>query len=145
MTDAWDGYPAARDRISAAFARPAVSNPIVLSGDVHSSWANDLLADYREPESQVVGTEFVGTSITSGGDGTDQRDETADVLAENPHIRFFNGQRGYARCRVTEQEWRTDYRVVPYVSRKGAGISTRASFTVLDGKPGLEARDRTAA
>ena len=144
MTDAWDGYPGARDRISAAFARPAVSNPIVLSGDVHSSWANDLLADYRRPESQVVGTEFVGTSITSGGDGTDQRDETADLLAENPHIKFFNGQRGYARCRVTEQEWRTDYRVVPYVSRQGAGISTRASFTVLDGRPGLEARDKTA-
>ena len=86
----------------------------------------------------MIGTEFVGTSITSGGNGADQRADTPRLLAENPHIKFFNDLRGYVRCRVTESEWRADYRVVPFVSRKGAAISTRASFVVQDGTPGLE-------
>jgi alkaline phosphatase D len=138
MSDAWDGYPAARARVSAALGRPGTSNPVVLSGDVHAGWANDLLADYADPDSKVIGTEFVGTSISSGGDGTDHRENTAAVLAANPHIKFFNGQRGYVRCRVTERQWQADYRVVPFVSRPGAGISTRASFVVESGRPGLE-------
>ncbi len=136
MGDAWDGYPVARDRISAGLA--AAPNPIVLSGDVHSNSANNLLADYRDPGSEVVGAEFVGTSISSGGDGHDGGGDHGDMLAENPHIKFFNGRRGYLRCRVTTDEWHTDYRVVPYVSRPGAGVSTRATFTVRDGVAGLQ-------
>jgi alkaline phosphatase D len=136
-TDAWDGYPAARERVSAAMAAPGVSNPIVLSGDVHSNWANDLLADYDDPGSRVIGTEFVGTSITSGGDGVDRSPAASSVLASNPHIKFHNAQRGYVRCHVSESEWRSDYRVVPYVSRTGAPVSTRASLTVQEGHPGV--------
>jgi len=135
--DAWDGYPAARQRISDVLAGDRTLNPIVLSGDVHANWANDLLEDYREPDSKAIGTEFVGTSISSGGDGADRGDSTEEVLAENPHIKFFNGQRGYLRCDVTAEEWRTDFRVVAHVTRKGAGISTRASLTVEAGKPGI--------
>ena len=136
--DSWDGYLGSRERVQAAFQRFGVSNPIVLTGDVHANWANELLADYDDPDSEVIGTEFVGTSITSGGNGADQRADTPRLLAENPHIKFFNDLRGYVRCRVTESEWRADYRVVPFVSRKGAAISTRASFAVQDGTPGLE-------
>jgi alkaline phosphatase D len=135
LCDAWDGYPAARDRVTAALSH--ATNPIVLSGDVHANWGNDLLADYDDPDSKVIGTEFVGTSISSGGDGGDGREDADELLAENPHIKFFNGQRGYVRCQVSEREWRTDYRVVPYVSRRGAGVSTRATFSVRAGSPGL--------
>ena len=83
-----------------------------------------------------MATEFVGTSISSGGDGQDQRPDAAALLAENPHVKFTNGQRGYVRCRVDSREWQTDYRVVPYVSRPGAGVTTRASFTVRAGERG---------
>jgi alkaline phosphatase D len=33
---------------------------------------------------------------------------------------------------------RADFQVVPYVSRPGAPVQTRASFAVSDGQPGLE-------
>lgn len=138
MSDAWDGYPAARARVSAALSRPGTSNPVVLSGDVHAAWANNLLADYRDPGSKVIGAEFVGTSISSGGDGSAQRENTGRVLAANPHIKFFDGRRGYVRCRVTERAWQTDYRVVDFVSRPGAAVATRASFVVESGRPGIE-------
>jgi alkaline phosphatase D len=136
--DAWDGYPASRERILDFVDRRRVQNPVVLTGDVHANWANDILRDFDDQASEVVGTEFVGTSITSGGDGSDVRADTAATLAENPHIKFFNNQRGYVRCTVTPREWRADYRVVPYVSQPGAPVSTRASFVVEAGNPGLE-------
>ena len=136
--DAWDGYWGSRRRILDHIATHEVANPVVLTGDVHANWANDVLRNFDDPGSKVVAAEFVGTSITSGGDGSDRRTETERIRARNPHVRFFNGQRGYVRCHVTPQSWRTDYRVVPYVSRRGAPVSTRASFVVEAGRPGLQ-------
>ncbi|OYD07688.1 alkaline phosphatase D family protein [Paludifilum halophilum] len=141
--DAWDGYAAERNQLLNLFARGNVSNPIVLTGDVHANWASDLKTDFSNPDSAIVGAEFVGTSITSGGDGSDVREDTAQTLAENPHIKFFNNHRGYVRCRLTPDSWRTDYRVLPYVSRPGAPIITRASFIVENGKPGIQKVEET--
>jgi alkaline phosphatase D len=136
--DSWDGYLGSRGRVLSALQQYDVSNPIVISGDVHANWASDLLADFDDPNSAVVGSEFVGTSISSGGNGSDVNADTPTILAENPHIKFFNNLRGYVRCSVTRDEWRADYRVLPFVSRPGAAVSTRASFVVQDGSPGLQ-------
>lgn len=78
------------------------------------------------------------TSISSGGDGSDTRDETAVLLAENPHIRYFSGRRGYVRTRFTADELRADFRVMPYVSRPDAPVHTGASFVVGDREPELQ-------
>jgi alkaline phosphatase D len=135
--DAWDGYAAQRDRFVDHFRQRGVSNPVVLTGDVHANWASEILDDFDNPDSQVVGAEFVATSITSGGDGSDTRSDTAETLAENPHIKFFNNQRGYVRCTLTPETWRTDYRVVPFVSQPDSRVFTRASFVVEDANPGI--------
>lgn len=82
-----------------------------------------------------MGTEFVGTSITSDGDGSDTAEYGETVLAENPHIRFFNNQRGYVRCDLTPERWQADYRVLPYVQRPGAPVTTRASFVIGERPP----------
>jgi alkaline phosphatase D len=136
--DAWTGYPAARNRILGFLHRRRPSNPVVLTGDVHTNWVADLKADFDNPRSATVGAEFVGTSISSGGDGTDTRPEVAARLPALPHIKFFNAQRGYVRCRLTPDRWQTDYRIVPVVTKPDAPITTRASFVVENGKPGVE-------
>ena len=59
-------------------------------------------------------------------------------LPENPHVLFYNNQRGYVRCILTPQTWRADYRVLPYVSKPGASVQTRATFTVENGRPGAQ-------
>ena len=135
--DRWDGYPAAQTRLLSFLDRVRPSNPVVVTGDIHSNWAADLKADFLDPASATVGAELVGTSITSGGDGADSNDGTEDTLARNPHIHFFNGQRGYVRCEVRPERLVADYRVVPYVSSPGASAVTRATFVVEDGRPGL--------
>jgi alkaline phosphatase D len=136
--DAWDGYIGSRDRISNFILEGDVPNPVVLTGDVHNNWACDLKADYDDQASETFGVEFVTTSITSGGDGADTSAGQEAVVAENPHIKFFNGQRGYILCKLTPEEWRADYRVLPYVSRPGAPVYTRASFVTEAGNPGLQ-------
>ncbi len=136
--DAWDGYVGSRNRITNFIQERDVRNPVVLTGDVHNNWACDLKANFDDQSSETLGVEFVGTSITSGGDGADTSPNQEAVKAENPHIKFFNGQRGYVRCRLTPEEWRTDYRVLPFVKQPGAPVYTRASFVVEAGTPGIQ-------
>ena len=112
------------------------SNPVVLTGDIHSNWVCDLKANFDAPESETIATEFVGTSISSGGEGNNNPAEANRRIAANPHVRFFNGQRGYVRCTLLPESWLSDYRVVEAVSRPCAQIITRASFIVENGKPG---------
>jgi alkaline phosphatase D len=130
--DAWDGYTANRDRIVAGLVNSPVRNGVVLTGDVHSHWAAEVHERFDDPSSPAVATELVTTSITSGGDGSDWRDEITMVLRENPHLRYFSNRRGYVRARIGPDELRADFRVVPFVSRPDAEVQTGASFVVLD-------------
>jgi alkaline phosphatase D len=136
--DQWPGYEMNRRRILRAFHDRKVSNPVVIAGDIHSNWANHLIADFDDLDSRVVGSEFVGTSISSGGNGVASPNRMEEMLAENPFVKFHNAQRGYVLCEATPRQWRTDYRVVEYVNRPGAPVSTAATFVVEDGQPGLQ-------
>ena len=136
--DQWNGYAACRKRFLDFLAERRPANPIVLTGDIHSNWVADLKPDFNRQDSPVVGTEFVGTSITTGGDGADTRPNTEAVLSENPHIKFFNAQRGYVRCSASPERWQTDYKVMSNVSTSNAEISTRASYVLENGRPGAK-------
>ena len=133
--DQWPGYADERMRLVKFLEERRVLNPVVLTGDIHSNWVNDLRVDDRKTETSVVATEFVGTSITSGGDGKAEVPGVQDRLADNPCVRFFNAQRGYVRCTVTPKAWRSDYQVVEKVTETGAPIVTKASFVVEAGRP----------
>ncbi|MBA2339210.1 MAG: alkaline phosphatase D family protein [Pyrinomonadaceae bacterium] len=136
--DNWSGYVAGRNRLIGYMLRARPSNPIVISGDIHANFVNDIKADFTDERSPTVATEFVGTSISSGGDGYDQRPESLRRLAENPHVKFHNAQRGYVRCTLTPQTWQTDYRVVESVTKPSSAISTRATFVVESGTAGAK-------
>jgi alkaline phosphatase D len=135
--DQWPGYEFERRRVLKHFHDKKIKNPVVITGDIHSNWANELIADFDQLDSQSVGTEFVGTSISSGGDGAASPKAYEHLLAENPFLKFFNGERGYVQCEITPNAWRSDYRTVPYVAKPGAPLVTRASFVVESGRPVL--------
>lgn len=136
--DQWPGYEFERRRVLRHFHDRKIKNPVVLTGDIHSNWANELIADFDQLDSQSVGVEFVGTSISSGGDGDEIPRTLAHLLPENPFIKFHNRERGYVSCDVTPKTWRTDYKTVPFVTRPGAPLNTRASFIVESGRPKLQ-------
>jgi alkaline phosphatase D len=134
--DAWDGYPASRDRIQKGWVQRGVRNPVVLTGDVHRAWANDLKVDYTNPGAPVVGTELVTSSVSSGGDGTDNT--AIPYGAYNPHLRFYSQHRGYVRTKLSQSRMDVDFRVVPKVTVRGAAVRTQRSFVIEDGRPGLQ-------
>ena len=111
---------------------------MVLTGDVHANYVCDIKADFDDPGSPVVATELVGTSITSGGDGMANPAGDATQMAENPHIKFINRDRGYVRHVVTPTEWTADFQTVDYVSRPGAPVRTLAGYVIEDGRPGAQ-------
>jgi alkaline phosphatase D len=133
--DKWDAYPSARARLLRFLAARRPTNPVVITGDLHNNWAALLKADFDDPDSATLATEFIGTSITTGGDGSEVNQEGRNALAKNPHLLFHNDHRGYVRCEVSDKRWVTDFRTVPYVKQPGAPISTRARFLLEDGDP----------
>jgi alkaline phosphatase D len=136
--DGWPGYVYERGRLMAFLQDRQIANPIVLTGDSHANWVNELRVDDRQADTPIVATEFMGTSISSEGDGVEKPESWDFITSQNPGNRFFNGERGYVRCTVTPDAWLSDYRVVPYVSRPGAPVKTRASFVVEPGEPGVK-------
>ncbi len=136
--DQWPGYEANRQRILKYFESHPGLNPVVLTGDIHQNFVNDLVIDDRKSDQPIVATEFVGTSISSSGDGADKRKGQDEILAENPYIRYTNGERGYVSCEVTPKTWTAKFQTVPYVTKPGAPLVTRKTYVVENGRPGAQ-------
>lgn len=136
--DQWPSSAAERMRLMKFLQERRVPNPVVLTGDIHSNWANELRVDDRKPETEVIATEFVTTSLSSGGNGVDQPKGIDQLKSDNPCVKFHNRERGYVRCRVTPESWISDYVVVDDVEKPGGKIFTRASFVVEAGDPRIQ-------
>ena len=128
--DSWAGYEVPRRRLLSRMR--GLDNVVVLTGDEHQNFAG-LLHDGDQP----VAVEFVGTSISSGGDGSDLRGGSDRILAENPQLKFINDQRGYLTCEVGRDEWRTNFMVVDRVSTPGGALSKRTTMAATRGQPAL--------
>ncbi|MGW3486739.1 alkaline phosphatase D family protein [Streptomyces sp. NPDC001054] len=135
--DSWDGYPASRGRLLDGWRASGKDNLMVLTGDVHVHYGFDLKADFDDPASKTLGTEIVTSSITSGGDGSDKPSNWDTYMAANPHLRFYNGRRGYAVVTLGKKSARADWKTVPAVTTPGAPLTVAGSFVTEAGKPGL--------
>ncbi|WP_424814572.1 alkaline phosphatase D family protein [Roseococcus sp. YIM B11640] len=131
--DSWDGYPAARARLLGMLQGKDV---VVLTGDVHRAWANDLALT---PGAAPVAVEFVGTSITSEGDGSEAQPIAAELMSRNPHLRFHSNRRGYTLHVARPDRLDAIYRCVTQVSQGGAPREDRGHFMTLAGRPGVVA------
>ena len=133
-TDDWNGYPANRARLLQHIHDNRVSNPVVIGGDIHSFWTNDLKLDFDDPRSPVVATEFVGTSITSY---PPPYELFSAMLPDNPHVRFFESRkRGYVSVDLTAQRMTTRFQALSDVKDPGSSVSTLQTFVVESGKAG---------
>jgi phosphodiesterase/alkaline phosphatase D-like protein len=132
-SDQWDGYQADQAALIAHLAaQPAhAGDAVVLTGDIHSSWAMDIPADRAGTAYTPAGVEFVCPSVTSDGfyeavrgalaPGTPApavvaatRGVTGAVTATNPWIRFLDGiGHGYTLVDVTPERVQADYYLTP--------------------------------
>ncbi len=88
--DCWDGYPAARNRFYAALNSAGINDMLVLTGDSHEFWANDLTND----SGHKIGVELGTTSVSSETTGDILGDAAADyallVTQTNKDVRFYD-------------------------------------------------------
>ncbi len=140
FNDGWDGYPAARTRLTQAMQKHTLKNAVFLGGDVHENWVGHVKADYAQTpaaqNSANLGVEFCGTSITSSSNG---QAKVPERLVENPHFIFADAQyRGYGVAEFTPKQLTTTLRVVDDVKRKETQVSTLAQFAVASGRAVVE-------
>jgi alkaline phosphatase D len=137
-TDGWDGYPAARKRLMRDIARHRPTNPLVISGDVHSFFASDLRSDFYRPASPanpVLATEFCGTSVTSN---SRPQPRTEQYLAMNPHIAYGRSdRRGFAVMDLTPDHATVLFQGLDDVKSASSAMATLARFRVENGRPGV--------
>jgi alkaline phosphatase D len=137
--DPWSGYPKARDRLLRTIGERAPGRTVVLTGDIHASYVNDVRRGFDRPDRPIVATEFVGTSISSDGDGGDRSSYfPASEQANRPEVRWHNSRRGYVSCTVTETDWRAAYQIVEYVSKPDAPNITASAWRCEHGRAGVQ-------
>ena len=131
--DDWDGYPAARERLY-AICRAAGARPVVISGDSHAFWANDL----HDAEARPVGVEFGATSITSPGICDIAPVLPVNQLIEdaNPHVKFCDhGAKGFVLLTLTREAAVGELMAVSTIQAKPYGVRALKRFRV-DAKGG---------
>jgi alkaline phosphatase D len=125
-SDAWAGYPPARERFYGALARHGTENPVVLTGDIHSFWVNELANALGKP----VAVELVTSSIA-----TSTYDKSA-LLPLNPSTKFHDGKHnGYVRCELTRERLHADIVTIADREDPASDASVVASFEVQSGDP----------
>ncbi|WP_221797444.1 alkaline phosphatase D family protein [Oceanobacter mangrovi] len=114
--DQWDGYPAARQRLFETVEQAGVDNWVVLTGDIHSSWALELYQDpFAEQPGKALGVEFVTPAVTSPGiESRLQADMAASSLESLlPHLNFVDFYyRGYVLLDITRERLQAEWWVV---------------------------------
>lgn len=131
--DTWAGYSVPRQRLLNRLRERRIKNTVILTGDEHQNYAGELYQDSRNPAGAPIATEFVTTSISSSGNGQDQRADGRRYLEDNPFLKFNNAQRGYVVCDVTPERWQTEFKVLDKVSERGGELTTRAKLAVASG------------
>jgi alkaline phosphatase D len=137
-TDKWDGYVASRNRMFEALEKYQTSNPVILSGDIHQAWAGNFIVDFDRPDSKILGSEFITSSLSSGGDG--QRDPAAReyLLSQLPYMKFANGRRGYVSFDMKPDIVNVAYRAADSVTRQDSAVRNAGTFIMEAGRPGLQ-------
>jgi len=136
-TDSWSGYPEARQRLVRTIRDRELSNVVIATGDVHKHHAGVVPSIEGDLASTPVATEYVCTSISSGGDGSDDPVGWDEVPAHNPHTALVNDKRGYQVFEVSPDRWQTSVVAVDRVSVRGAPKRTVAKLTTEHGMPGV--------
>ena len=132
--DAWDGYPAARDRLYKA-SLEAGANLLVFAGDSHNAWAFDL-----DRKGQRVGVEMACHSVTSpGAEGSIRWRKpdalAADIVAANPQLKWCDtARRGYLAVELTPKSATGEWRFMAGIRQKGTALGGTRRMTVLAGQ-----------
>ena len=134
-TDSWDGYPVARERVLQSI-KDAGDATLVLSGDTHAAWVNELHHD-----EELTAVEFGTTSITSPSDASYFVNAGVDfasaLQARNPHVRWNDQtQHGFLLVTLEKDTALAEFFAVSTIAQKEFTIERAAAFRITRGQGG---------
>ena len=154
-SDVWDGYQANRNRIFDFIEAHAINNVVVLTGDIHSSWALDVPRDPWNGYHPTTGrgslaVEYVTPAVTSPSQFTDRPNEAdaarAARMASSPHLKFVDQvHRGYFILDITPERAQADWFFVETISQRSSRERFVAGYYTRDGANHLTEADGPVA
>ena len=138
FTDQWDGYLAERKEVLDHVHSSGMEDFVVITGDWHSAFVDDVRPDFDDTSSPVIGTEFTAHSVTSGAYSPDWNAANGPLMgAANPHLKYFEGNRyGYDVYEVTPKRFSAHMRVIADRRDPASPVTTLTTFHVDRGKVG---------
>ncbi|MBM3424791.1 MAG: hypothetical protein FJY06_04745, partial [Bacteroidetes bacterium] len=129
-TDSWDGYPAERQKLFDHLSANNIENTVVLTGDIHTSWALDL-----KNGNTSVGVEMVTPSVTSPGSPINL---SALITVQNPHIKYVElTKKGFILVDITPQQVQGDWYNVATINQMDPTSSCVKSYVTNAGSNAL--------
>jgi len=132
--DGWSAFPAARRRLIEAIVQPRVPDVVLLGGDVHRHVAGRIRRNPDDPQSPVVASEIVTTSLTSRGLS---EFISARVKASNPDLLHLRSdERGYVLLDITPERIVSDFRATAHPVRAASTLRTQVRYRIDRGVAG---------
>ena len=139
--DQWDGYAAARQRLLRQLRRAGTDNAVVITGDIHAAGVAGLVGENPDgtPSTEVLGTELVGTSISSQFP-PDLVEIAEDLIGALPHVEWVDARhRGYTLCEVGRDQFLAHYEQVQDPLDPASPVLRAKSWAIEAGTPGVHA------
>jgi alkaline phosphatase D len=132
--DGWDEYPAARKRFFDVLEKNHIEDVVVLSGDVHSSWASELS---RTPEGSPIAVELITPAVSAA---PPESRSAADVTKGAPFVKYADlVKRGFILLSVYEERVHAVWYHVEDVEKEDGGrLTLSAGFALKRGDAHLE-------
>jgi alkaline phosphatase D len=154
-TDQWDGYPRSRQAVLDQLAFEQITDTVILTGDIHTSWAMDVTPEPmtsgydRTTGRGSLAVELVTTSVTSPGPAG-ELDELAEreamIVRERPHIQFVNlREHGYLLLDLNAERAQAEWWYVDSLTDRRAGEHLGAAFATARGTNHLVPAPASAA
>ncbi len=141
--DQWDGYRPARERLFSTLRDNNIDNVVVVTGDIHSSWANELTSNPWNPASYdpvtgkgIVGVEFVTPGVTSPGieNPVEAAQTAAFIRSVSPHMKFAElNKRGYVLLDIDRERVQADFWHAATIAEKSRVETLAAAFVTEAG------------
>jgi alkaline phosphatase D len=130
--DAWDGYPAARDRFYKSMSDAGATDLIVLTGDTHEWWANELSDSAGRPMGVELGTAAVTSPGSSSYFGAEAPNYSAMLAARNPMVRYHDPfGKGYIDLALDRDGAKAEFVGVDTITSTEYTVAGRANFDIV--------------
>ena len=138
--DSWDGYPVAREKFFSRLKSEGVEDILVLTGDAHEYWVNDLTTDTGDK----IGIELVTAAVSSEPLGAFMGKTVHDyallMTQTNEDVKYYNAaSNGYIDLELTRKKGTARFVVVNDVLSDDYDAFETARFTIRPSKNTIKA------